>query len=136
MVASFHDVPGNHIAQHGVPTHAAATATELVTIFRAPFDCKIVSVEIIPDAAITGADTNETNVNLINAGTGGAGTTELANIDFVSGTNGVAGTAIDLYSPTDALALDAGTVLQLQLEKVGTGLALPRFLAIVTYQGA
>lgn len=135
MVASFHDVPGNHIAQHGVPAHAAATATELVTIFRAPFDCKIVSVEVIPDAAITGIDTNETNVNLINAGTDGAGTTELASVDFVTGTNGVAGTAIQLYAPATALSVTSGTILQIQLEKIGTGLALPRFLAIVTYQG-
>ena len=136
MSISIHDIPGNHVATFPVPAHAAATATEVVNIFRAPFACKIVSVELIPDAAITGADTNSTNVNLLNAGTAGTGTTELGNIDFASGTDAAAGVAQDLYRPATALSVASGVILQVQIEKVSSGLAIGRFTAVVTYQAA
>lgn len=136
MVSSLHDVPGNHVAFYALRGHAAATATEKAFVFRAPFDAKIVSVEIIWDAAITGADTNTTHVNLLNAGTDGTGTTELGNIDYVSGTDAAAGAAADLYSPASPLAVDEGTKLAVQFEKVGNGLLLPTGMVIVTYRGA
>lgn len=136
MVSSLHDVPGNHVAFYALRGHAAATATEKAFVFRAPFDAKIVSVEIIWDAAITGADSNTTHVNLLNAGTAGTGSTELGNIDYVSGTDAGAGVAEDLYSPDTPLSVDSGTILAVQLEKVGNGLLLPTGTVIVTYQGA
>lgn len=135
-MANFdHDIMGNRVAFADIRPHAAATATEKQVIWRAPFDAKLISVEIIPDTAATGDNTNSTNVNLINAGTAGSGSTEIGNVDFATGTNAVAGTAISLYAPADGLAVDAGTQLHVQLEKVGTGLALGGFLAVITYQG-
>lgn len=136
MTTQIHDIPGAHVASYAVRAHAAATATENCFLFRAPFKAELVSVELIPDADITGADSNSSNVNLVNAGTDGAGATELANVDYASGTNATAGDAIALYAPAAPLALAEGTILKLQLEKVGTGLALPSFLALVTYRGA
>lgn len=135
-MANFdHDIMGNRVAQATIRAHAAATATEKQVIWRAPFDAKLVSVEIIPDAAITGDATNYSNVNLLNGGTDGSGTTELGNKDFSNGVNGVAGTAISLYAPASPLAVAAGNQLHIQLEKVGTGLDLPSFLCVITYQG-
>ena len=136
MSNGLHEVCGPLVETVGVPAHAAATATELVNIWRAPFACKVRTVEIIPDVSITGTATNYTDVNLVNAGTDGAGTTELANKDFLSGTNGVAGTAIALYAPATYLSVASGVLFKLQLEKVGTGLALPRFFAVITYEAA
>jgi hypothetical protein len=135
MSNQLHDIPGNHVATAPIRAHAAATATELVGIFRAPFACKIISVEILWDAAITGADTNTTHVNLHNRGTAGTGTTELGNIDYVSGTDAAAFVAEDLYSPATPLEVAEGVILAIQLEKVASGLALPNGTAIVTYQG-
>ena len=131
---SIHDIPGNFVAQHAIPAHAAATATEKVNIFRAPFACKIVSVEVIPDAAATGDNTNSTHVNLLNAGTAGTGTTELGALDYATGTDAAVGVAQDVYRPASPLAIASGVILQAQLEKVSSGLALGRMLCVVTYQ--
>ena len=109
MATSLHDIPGNHVATYALRGHLAATATEKAFIFRAPFACTILSVEIIWDAAISGTATNYTNVNLLNAGTAGTGTTELGNVDYASGTDAVAGAATDLYSPGTPLAVERGT---------------------------
>lgn len=131
---SIHDIPGSHVATYQLRAHAAATATEVACIFRAPFACKIVSVEIIPDAAATGNDTNRTNVNLLNGGTAGTGTTELGNLDYATGTDAAVGVAQDVYRPATALAIASGVILKLQLEKVSSGVALGSALVVTTYQ--
>lgn len=136
MVSSVHDIPGAHQAQYALRAHAAATATEVAYVFVAPFACKVRSVSLVWDAAITGANTNTTNVNLLNAGADGTGTTELANIDYASGTNATAGATVSLYAPASYLSLAAGAKLAIQIEKVGTGLALPTGTVVVTYEGA
>ena len=135
MTSAIHDIPGTHVATTVIPAHAAATATEKINVFRAPFACKIVSVEVIPNAAATGDDTNRTNVNLLNAGTAGTGTTELGNLDYATGTDAAVGVAQDVYRPASPLAIASGVILQLALEKVATGLALGSMLAVVSYQG-
>jgi len=136
MTSSIHDIPGDHVERVTIPAHAAATATESHTLFVAPFACQLVSVAVHWGAAITGTATNYTNVNLVNRGTDGAGTTELANIDYLSGTDATSYDAVDLYSPATPLALAAGTIISLDLEKVATGLALPNGQAVITYRAA
>lgn len=136
MATHIHDVPGGHTFSKTLRAHAAATATEKAMIFRAPFRCKVRSVVIVWDAAITGQDTNTTHINLQNGGAAGAGTTELANIDYVSGTDAVALADTSLYAPDTYLSLAAGERLVLQWEKVSTGLDIPAGTAIVTYEGS
>ena len=133
---SVHDIPGSHVATAVIPAHAAATATEKVNVFRAPFACKIVSVEVIPNAAATGDDTNHTNYNLLNAGTAGTGTTELGNLDYVTSTDAAVGVAQDIYRPASALSIAEGVILQIQIEKAASGLALGSGLIVVTFQSA
>jgi hypothetical protein len=41
-----------------------------------------------------------------------------------------------LYAPASYLSVAAGVKLKIQLEKIGSGLALPRGTAIVTYEAA
>lgn len=127
------DVPGTYNEQAHVPAHAAATATEIVPIFEAPAAVKIEKVKIIPAAAITGADTNTTHVNLLNLGANGAGVTELAAKDYVSGVNSTIAQTHELYAPASPLAIAAGVKLGIELQKVGTGLALPAFLVVVEF---
>jgi hypothetical protein len=136
MVSQLHDVPGTHQAQASLRAHAAATNTEKSHVFIAPFKARIKSVSLVFDAAITGANTNTTHVNLINAGTAGSGTTEIGNIDYVNGTNAAAGATVALYAPATPLEVDAGTKLAIQHEKVGNGLDIPAALVVISYEGA
>ena len=126
----LHDIPGNHYANANLPAHAAATATEIVPIFKAPVACTVTAVNLITGAAITGADTNTTHVNLLDMGTG-AGTDERANKDYVSGVDSAVGATVALFSGSEFLA--AGEKLGIQLEKVGNGLALPNWLVEIVY---
>lgn len=136
MASSLHDVPGGHTQQVQLKSHAAATTTETTGVFEAPFKCRIRSVTVRFDAAITGADSNTTHVNVLNAGTAGSGSTELASVEYTSGTDAVKGAVVTLYEPDDPLEVAAGTLIQIQHEKVGNGLLIPTGLVTVTYEGA
>ena len=79
------DVVGHQlIAQATVPAVAAGTATIVYPIFVSDRYVKIKSVSFVPQAAVTGDNTNRKNLNLHNRGTDGTGTTELANIDLAT----------------------------------------------------
>lgn len=131
---SHGDIPGARCIQTYLPAVGAADATIAYPIFRAPDTCVVSKVEIVPQAAITGQDTNYRELNLINAGSAGAGTTELANIDLASGTNL---TALDGKAFTLAanVSMSAGDVLKIESALVGeTGLAVPALLVYVEYE--
>ncbi len=136
--AAVYDLPGVHVAQVVTPKHAAATATEDIPIFYAPTDApegvSIVAVRLIPGAAVSGANTNTTHLNLVNRGADGAGTTELANYDLTSGNDLTAYDNKNLYTPATPLNIATGVVLTLQFEKVGTGLLVPEMLVVVEYR--
>jgi hypothetical protein len=135
MASSIHDLPGNHTAFVIIHAHAAATATESIPIFVAPFACKLMSVTVTPAAAATGDNTNRTNINLQNGGTAGTGTTELGNLDYATGTDAAVGVPQTVYSSTTGTALAAGSVLKAVYEKVGNGVALGANLVTITYRG-
>ena len=130
---SLHDIPGNHDRQVTTIAHAAATATEIVASVVAPFAAKM-TVYWVPNAAITGTATNYTNLNVINKGQAGAGTTELGNVDFASGTDATACDELALVAT--AVAVAAGDVIALQAEKVSTGLAIPAGTLVARFKGA
>jgi hypothetical protein len=122
-----------------LPAHAAATTTEAIPIFRAPFACKVTAVRVIPGAAATGDDTNRTNYNLLDGGSAGTGTTELGNLDYATGTDAAVGVTQNVYAPADpddGETLAAGDVLKMQIEKVGNGVALGATLCVIEYRGA
>jgi len=119
-----------HTANHAV--HAAATATEARPIFVAPCAARIRAVTITPDVASTGDNTNTTNLNVINAGAAGAGTTEIGNLDLVTGVNLVAFDEKNI--PITATALAEGDVVNLQYEKVGTGVLVGPSLISVDWE--
>lgn len=111
--------------------HAAATATEARVLFTAPRACKITNVSVTPDVASTGDNTNTTNLNIINKGAAGAGTTEIGNLDLATGTDLV---AYDEKAITiTATALAEGDVVAIQFEKVGTGVLVGPCVAKVTW---
>jgi hypothetical protein len=107
--------------------HAAATATEQRVIFIAPCKCRVTGVEISSDVAVTGDNTNTTNLNIVNKGAAGAGTTEVANLDPVTGVNLAAFDAVAI--PLNATYLNGvdmaeGDVLTIQYEKVASGVLI------------
>lgn len=131
----FADISGALVAFATVPPHAAGDATQDHPIFRAPFACDIREVRIIPGAAVTGAATNNFNLNLkswTDAATPVA--TERANRDYGSGTNETAMKMRSLYKPATPLALAAGEYLSLERELVGTGLASPNIGVEIEYE--
>lgn len=108
-----------------VPAVTAKAATAPVAAIVAPFKCRIVSVEFIPLADVTGADTNSRNLNLKLTDTDG---TEIANLDFAAGTDAeaLAAKAFTMKGTEAQQTLAAGDVIALESELVGTdGLALP-----------
>lgn len=129
--------PGRYTHNVILPAVAAATATQVNMIWIAPDNVKVLGVAVAAGAAVTGDNTNTKNLNLIDAGTG-AGTTEVGNLDLATGTDLAAKTPraiVDADAGTGtAFTLDAGDGLALQIEKVGTGVALPDLLVTVTYQ--
>ena len=135
MVSTVHDIPGTHVALVPLKGHAAATTTEVTVVWVAPFAAKVSAVRVIWNAAITGADSNTTHINVQNRGTAGTGTTELGAVDYVNGTDAALGATIDLYTPASPLAVAAGTKIAIQHEKVGNGLLIPDGLVIVEYEG-
>lgn len=115
-----------HVAQI-----AAATATRKDPIFTAPRKCIVREVSVVSQAAVTGNNTNTKNLNIVDAGSAGVGTTEIANLDLVTGVNI---TALDEVNvPLNATylvpgrTLAAGDVLVLETELVGTGVIVGPF---------
>lgn len=120
------DHPGYQQEHHTVlPPHLAATATEKVKLYVAERACRVKKVAIHPAAAVTGDDTNRTNLNVDH------GTTEVANLDLETGTDLVALAETVLYEPATPLALAAGEYIGLEWEKVASGVLVPALTAVV-----
>ena len=123
-------------AQAYVPAAAAGDATKEWPVFYADRACRILGVGVVPQATVTGADTNTFHWNVLNKGTDGNGTTEIGNVDFVAGTNADDFDYREIVAETASRRLNAGQVLSLQREKVGTGQATPEALVVVIYEYA
>ena len=134
-INSAHRGLGVGYLYEAVPTvaHAAATATEYIGQWVAPHDCRLRAVYFLPLAAVTGANTNTTHLNVINVGVA-AGTTELANLDLTS-TNNLTGRAKNVITQALTTDLSAGDVIALEAEKVGTGLDVPAGVMFIAYDG-
>ena len=127
------DLPGLHTSSGETDLIATSDATEEQVIFRAPFRCRVQSVTIIPDADVTGANTNTRHLNIINKGSDGNGTTEVANLDLVLTVDldQADGTVIPLTAGEILLA--EGDVLAVEFEEIGTGIGVPKSTWEVKY---
>lgn len=105
---------------------SAATATTSGTE-RVPFSGSVSAVRLLPLAAVTGAASPASRtVSLVNRGQNGAGSTVVATLNLVSGTNLVAfdERALTLSGTAANLNVAEGDVLELRSAAVGaTGLA-------------
>jgi hypothetical protein len=110
------------------PTHAAATSTESVPLFVAPCACKVTWVGMTTGAAVTGDNTNRTNINLLYKGADGStGAVEIGNLDLTTGVDLVAWDekTITLNATyTAGKSMAEGDVLAVEFEKAGNGLLI------------
>lgn len=117
----------------------AATAANLTTIAaRAPFAGTVSKISYIPNATITGQNTNTRKVALVNKGQSGSGNLETASIQFNSGVNAAAfdETSLTLSGTAANLVVAEGDVLTVESTAVGTGLADPGGLVFVEFSRA
>lgn len=120
--------------QQLAPGEATAGSDRSVPLGRVPEALKVTSVTYTPAAAINGANTNTRRVALINRGQNGAGATVIAELQFNSGVNAVAfdEKVITLSATTANLSVAEGDILEWLSDAVGTGIADPGGLVIVT----
>lgn len=97
---------------------------------------RVKKVTYTPDTAITGDDTNNVILSVVNKGLLGVGTDVVATLTFATGVDGVKADGKDI--PLTATLADRiilpGEVLQMEKTETGTGLALPAGDLQITYE--
>lgn len=103
----------------------AATDLDAQVIAVAPFAGTVTTVELVPNAAVTGDNTNTRSFALTNKGLSGAGTTSVATLALTTGNNLVAFDAkpMTLSVVAGALTVAIGDVLSLAQTVGASGLA-------------
>lgn len=106
----------------------AATSDATTNVAEAPFAGTVSEVSYIPDAAITGANTDTRTISLINKGADGTGTTVVATLALTSGVNAAASDekALTLSAVAGATTVADGDILAFKSTHSGSsGLADP-----------
>ncbi|MGW4663186.1 hypothetical protein [Streptosporangium sandarakinum] len=126
--------PYTQVLTANVPAVSTAGNDDDTLIAQAPFNCTVTAVEYVPEAAITGASTNNRTVSLVNKGATGSATTTVATLTFDNGVNASANNekALTLSGTAANLNLDAGDTLQWRSIHVGTGITDPGGIVRVT----
>lgn len=121
------------VIEESVPAAATAVADDTV-LAQSPYAGTVTAVQYVPEAAITGAATNNRAVSLVNKGQAGTGTTVVATLTFGSGTNATANNEVSLTLSSTAadLVVAEGDTLQWRSIVNGSGLADPGGIARVT----
>lgn len=117
----IHDVCGTHYTCASMAAVASSDNTAVVAVIESPFSlgsAKIVSIDHIPAAAVTGDATNSCHFNALLID----GSTEIANLDYDAAINGVLGTpkAFTLSGTAAQLTVAAGGCILIQREEIGT----------------
>ncbi len=137
---SYKSIKGIHIVVGKFRVIQSSEPTFREPVFVASFNCELKEVTIVNSTLVSGADTNQVNLNLIDGGAEGAGTTQIANIDLVSGTDLAVGKTQLFDGTTTALErfLSLGDILELEAEEIGTGDAtdMPGFLLLFAIRAA
>ena len=134
----IYTVAGEHQLMVDLPAHSGGAGTEEVTVGWAGAAATLTGAYHIPDTAVTGASTDYTELNLIDCGTDGSGTTEIAHIDYSAGTDTAACDARALLTGAlttfTAYDVDEGAVIKLQYAEQGSGLTLPAGSILFTFE--
>lgn len=124
------------VRQSFVPNEATIGTEKAYVLFRAPYNLTVTSVRWVPQAAVTGAATNNFAIAAQNRGAAGTATTAItATKTYASGTDAVAFVPETLTLSTTAanLNVDEGHVVALDRSVNGDGLASPEGVVEVEY---
>lgn len=126
----FADIPDNVFAAYiGSAASGATNTAQTIGWFLAPADCKLESAYIVASAAAwTGAATNYQNLRVINKGTAGAGTTEMALLSVSSTAITVGSGAALAITPSSTAAnllASSGDVICYTIAQSGDGQVYP-----------
>lgn len=126
--------PLSRVIEEGVPAVPTAGNDDDTILGQSPFAGTVSAVQYVPEAAITGAATNNRTLSLVNKGQDGTGTTTIATLTFGSGTNAAANNevALTLSSTAADLVVAEGDTLLWRSVHNATGIADPGGLARVT----
>ena len=130
--------PGWKVTFVVIPGVLAADGTLRYPIHVPEQNVELGEVALINSTLVTGDDTNTKNINLIDGGAEGAGTTELANRDLrATGTvNLVVGKTLlfdNIQGASAEVFMSQGDILEIEFEQVGTGVLIePIGVYIVT----
>lgn len=104
-----------------------AAGTADVNITEAPFAGTLESAALIADSTITGATATKRTFTIENRGQAGAGTTVMATLDLVTGTNAAGDdeTAFVLSATAADLVVAEGDVIAVKEAVTSTGTANP-----------
>ncbi len=118
---------------HQVPIESTgnAASTGNLPVWKAPLDCVVTAVTIVPSAAITADGTNFATYTLTRH-TAGAGAATTASRAW-SATNSVALTEESMTLGA-GVSITAGDTLTMIKTVGGTGLLIPNLLVVVNYQ--
>lgn len=106
-----------------IPGQTAGTDSDQV-LARAPFAGTVTGVSLTPEAAVTGATGTKRTFTLVNKGQAGAGTTVVATLDLITGTDLVAFDEKDFTLGTGAAVQVAeGDILAVVETHASTGTA-------------
>ena len=115
----------------GVGSVAAGSTTD-VPIWAAPFRCKVKACYIVPQSAITGAATNNMAINIINKGSDGTGSNNIASLTFSNGVNASAYVRKSLGDVSNN-ELKEGEVIGFSKTENGTGMAMPDLVVVIEH---
>lgn len=116
-----------------IPAQSAATDSDQA-IARAPFAGTVIGCSLIPEAAVTGATATKRTFTLVNKGQSGAGSTVIATLDLVTGTNLVAfDESAFTLAASPATAVAEGDILAVVETHASTGTAHSGGEVIVTF---
>jgi hypothetical protein len=120
------------VADADLPLAIAAGVPETV-LGEAQFNGVVTDVSIIAEAAMTGATATARTMTVFNRGQAGAGTTQVATLSFITGTDLVANDekALTLSGTPANLAFVAGDVFECVETVASTGTARPEARMVI-----
>ena len=131
------ELAGDLVQISTIPAEGTAGTADSFTVMRVQRAIKITAAYWIPNAAVTGAATNNFALGVVNKGAAGSGTTTVTTVKtYGNGTNSAAnvGETYTLSSTATDLQAAAGDIIALARTVNGTGLASPSGSLVLHYQ--
>lgn len=128
------ELSGTQVHYCTVPIQATLGTDDNWSVWTPPFNCTVVSVKFVPNAAVTADGTNYSIYTLTNKGSG-AGTTSIATRSWIA-TNSVASTpeSMTLSGTAANLDLTAGDNIEMVKTHSGNGVVIPDGSVAITYK--